>query len=235
VSKVTAATSRPLDVRKLTSHGTIAGDSLRASSRAAVKRLLSGSGPLNTEVGAITARVANGVRELSRRLESLVREQVALELDKFLERLVASVDRARPKFGGVDGDPDVRFALDDLGPQRVEAAKRFLWPCTAAQYVALREFLVDAAAGVDYDVDRAEDAADIGDALLRGLENLHGFLLSKDLVSPSYREAQEEPVLAFLPLTKPKRRPDWPSEPVRVNNRERYFTRDENLHQVRVS
>jgi hypothetical protein len=235
VSNVTGAPSRALDARKLMSQGTIAGGSLRASSRGAVRKLLAGNGPVTSEVGAITARLANGVRELSRRLESLVREQVELELDQFLGRLAASVDQARVRFSTVDDEPDVRFALDDLGPQRVEAAKRFFSPCSAAQYVALREFLTDAAAGVDYDVAQAEDADDVGDALLRGLENLHGFVLSKDLVSPAYRHAQEEPVLAFLPVREPRRRPDWPTAPMRVQSRERRFTRDENLHQVRVA
>jgi hypothetical protein len=213
----------------------IAGDSLRASSRGVVKKLLSGKGPVNTEVGAVAARFANGVRELSRRLESVVREQVEFELDQFLARLEASTERIGSRVGGVDGDPDVRFALDDLGPQRVEAAKRFLSPCTAGQYVALRDFLTDAAAGVDYDVDEAEDPADVGDALLRGLENLHGFLLSKNLVSSPYRNAQEEPVLAFLPVREPRRRQDWPTPPTRAQGCERRFTRDENLHPVRVA
>jgi hypothetical protein len=198
--------------------------------------LLAGNGPINTEVAAITARFASGVRELSRRLEAVLREQVELELDLFLDHLRCSVGRVRSSIAGLDEDPDVRFALDDLGPQRVEAAKRFLAPCTAAQYIALREFLVDATAGVDYDIEQAEDAADVGDALLRGLENFHGFLVSKGLVSSGYREAQEEPVLAFLPVRKAmRRRQEWPAATTRVAHRERQFTRDEDLHRVAVS
>lgn len=236
VSKVTSAPSRVFDAGKLTSRVSVAGHSVRASSRGAVKKLLAGNGPINTEAAAITARIASGVRELSRRLEAVLREQVELEVDLFLDHLRKSAERVRFSIDGLDQDPDVRFALDDLGPQRAEAAKRFLAPCTAAQYIALREFLVDATAGVDYDIDQAEDAADVGDALLRGLENLHGFLVSKGLVSSAYREAQEEPVLAFLPVRKAlRRRPEWPAQTVRAVNRERHFTRDEDLHRVAVS
>jgi hypothetical protein len=223
--------------RNLTSQGTSAGKSLRSSSRAVLKKFLSGNGPINAEAGAIAVRVANGVRELGRRLETVLREQVELELREFLGSFDTAVERARSSFGeAVDEDADVRFALDDLGPQRIEAAVRFLSPCSANDYVSLREFLTDVATGVGYDVDQAEDPADVGDALLRGLENLHGFLLTKNLVKSGYRSAQDEPVLTFRPFIESGRRPDWrPKSPGKAWNRERRFSGDDAKHRVRVS
>lgn len=237
MSKVTGVPSKTFAARNLTPRGTNAGKALKSSSRAAFKKFLSGNGPVTAEAGVLAARVANGVRELGRRIESVLREQVELELRQFLDRLDFAVERARARFdAAVEQDADVRFALDDLGPQRIDAAVRFLAPCSASDYASLRKFLTDVADGVDYDVDQAEDPTDVGDALLRGLENLHGFLLAKNLVKSGYRTAQDEPVLTFRPFAESGRRPDWRPKPVaKAWSRERPFSRDDATHRVRVS
>jgi hypothetical protein len=237
VSKVIGAAPRTLAARNMMSWGKAPGGSRKGSPRDALKRLLLRSGPVNAEASVLAARFANRVREISQRIDSVLKEQVEIELQRFYGRLVSSADRVSLRLDSVDQDPDVRFALEELGPQRIEAAAESLSPCSAQDYVSLRDFLADVADGVDYDVDQADEAADVGDALLRGLDNLNGFLLSQDLVGPSYRRAQDQssPVV-FRSVNVAGRRPNWQPRPSATSHgRVGRFTRDDGKHRVRVS
>lgn len=186
---------------------------------------------------AVAARLANGMREFGQRLNGLLRKRVGIELMRFYSRLESSAETASIRFPGVLEDPDVRFALDELGPSRIEAARVNLSACNERDYVSLIEFLVGAADGVSYDIDHAGDAAEVGDALVRGLDNLHDFLLAHELVEPAYRRAQAGPPLMFRAFRDSGPRPIW--HPRRKTPRQRQaierFSKDDTKHRVAVS
>lgn len=201
-----------------------------------LSRLFLRSGPATVGVNAVAARIAVRVRGFAQRLDGLLKRRAQIELARFHAHLVAQVDSARSTFPEVDADSDVRFALDELGPTRIEAARRCLVVCDDRDYVSLIEFLRGARDGVTYDVARAEDPSDVGDALLRGLDSVHDYLLAHSLVLPSYRGAESSAPLVFRAFPETPRSSDWrPRRSSAPTDSAQRYSRDTSTHTVAVS
>jgi hypothetical protein len=153
-----------------------------------VRRVL--SLPLQALPGSLAASVANRFYDVARLLDARLRDKAIDALDGFRSRLVEETMSATSRFPRLGEHPDVRFALEDIGPSRVEAAKRYLAATDERDYNVLIEFLTGLAEGLRYDIVHAELEEDVGDSLLRSLDGLHDFLLAHRLVGPFYRVSQ---------------------------------------------
>lgn len=100
--------------------------------------------------------------------------------------------RASGRFPTLGAHPEIAFALEELGPRRIDAAQQALEAADERDYNALVGYLDISADGLRYDIDQAEDEAEVADALLRALDSVHDYLLARRLVGVSYRHAQSE-------------------------------------------
>lgn len=218
--------------------------------RSTLKRLL--SRPLRRLPRSAVAAVADGLSDLAERLERQLRARAVESLHVFELALQDAGERAARRFPDLTEDPEVAFALDDLGPRRIGAAQSALRASDEREYVALIGFLDVAIEGLLYDVDNAEDPPDVADALLRALDSLHDYLIAHRLVGLSYRFAQSEEggfvfQVGALPHTRSRAQAllfagsSMPSETWRRHTRRqaqltpRRFTRDEPKQPVKVA
>lgn len=163
--------------------------------RGAARRLL--SLPIRAMPQSALATLADRFAEFAERLESQLRNRAISALESFRMTLSSEAMRASGRFPDLGAHPEVAFALEDLGPSRIAAAQRSLQVSDDRDYDALVGFLDIAAEGLRYDVDQAEDEADVADCLLRALDSVHDYLLARNLVGASYRLAQSESSFVF--------------------------------------
>jgi hypothetical protein len=125
-------------------------------------------------------------------LEGRLRDRALDSLESFRMSLSSETMRASARFPDLGKHPEIQFALEELGPRRIDAAKRALDAADERDYDALGGFLGITIEGLRYDIDHAEDEAEVADALLRALDSAHDYLLARRLVGVSYRYAQSE-------------------------------------------
>jgi hypothetical protein len=115
------------------------------------------------------------------------RDAVKGRLSAFAESLAATARGAQDRFPGLGAEQLVSFALDDLLPNRVNAASVFLTEISERDAEHLALFLDSLQEGVRGRVDAAQNAADVAEAVIQAAEDLHGYLLAHDIVQAPYR------------------------------------------------
>jgi hypothetical protein len=155
-----------------------------------LSNLLLRNGPLAAGANAVAARAADGLRVIASRLENLLHHRADVQLLVYEESLFGAAASARSRFADLDENPDVRFALDELVPHRLASVRAGLRPCDDRDYLNLIRFLRVSAEGASYDVSAAQNPADVGDALVRALDDLNDFLLANGFVDPNYDRDQ---------------------------------------------
>jgi hypothetical protein len=146
--------------------------------------------PFQVLPDSFAAAVASRFYDFAQLLDARLRDRAVDALNSFRGQLASETMAATGRFPRLGEHPDVSFALEEIGPARVEAAKRCLAAEDERDYNALITFLDGLGEGVRYDLTHAEDENDVGDTLLRALDNLHDFLLAHKLVSTAYNAAQ---------------------------------------------
>ncbi len=158
--------------------------------RSAANRLL--SLPMRAMPRTAVAVLADGFADLAQRLESRLRDRAIQALERFRAALDSEAIRASARFPDLGAHPEVAFALNEIGPRRIDAAQRALDATDERDYDSLVGFLEISVEGLRYDIDQAKDEAEVADALLRALDSVHDYLLARQLVGVSYRHAQAE-------------------------------------------
>jgi hypothetical protein len=156
--------------------------------RSTARRLL--SLPIRAIPRTALAALADSFGDIAQILENRLRAQAVDALEGFRMTLSSEAMRVSARFPGLGTHPEVAFALEELGPRRLEAAQRALDAGEERDYDALIGFLDISAEGLRYDIDQAGDEAEVADALLRALDSVHDYLLARRLVDASYRLAQ---------------------------------------------
>jgi hypothetical protein len=197
----------------------------------------------------VAAKAVSAVRDVSERLDQLLRDQAVAAIGSFEEAFKDQAAIAEARFPGLVDDSDFDFALNQLGPCRLLAARSNLRAEDEREYVNLARFLNIAAQGLAYDIGEAEEAEEASDALLRALDGFHDFLQAHSLTGPGYLREQAPPKLIYrtnLAINKPRWRVR--SDGVQVSefaaflarrsgghDAARPFTQNEAKHRVAVS
>jgi hypothetical protein len=146
----------------------------------------------------VSAKITNRVRAVARALDARMRDRALNSLEQFQSLLVRESATAVARFEDAREDADVQLALEEIAPMRLAAAKLNLTATDDLEYAALSDFLEVTGEGLEYDLQNAEDPAEVGDGLLRALDSLHHFLLAHDLVRAGYQTALEDrPIWTF--------------------------------------
>ena len=141
-------------------------------------------------VGRLIVEIGDRARAVSDSFDAYLLQQARTRLDSLGNSLRRAVAARSYHFPRIYSHPDVRFALDDLVPSRIAAAKRYLVITSKDDVLTLLHFLDLARQGGSARVRGATTPEEVADSLLGTLDDLHGYLLSHDLVSRQYRRSQ---------------------------------------------
>ena len=141
-------------------------------------------------LGRLLVEVGDRVQSISDSFDAYLLQEARSRLERLGEGLRSEVEGQRTRYPRIYLDPVVRFALDDLMPTRLQAAKRFLVLTSKDDVLTLLRFLDVVSQDGRAAIGGAATPEEIGDALLGTLDDVHGYLLSHDLVSRQYRRSQ---------------------------------------------
>lgn len=139
------------------------------------------------DTSSSSRRLARIMARLRSRDATDGRAEVRDRLDAFRKHISTIDGEAAKRITELREHDLAHFAVDDLLPSRIMAARKFLAPITAADARHLDQYLDSVESSTRGEVAATDTADDVADAVVRAVEDLHNYLLGHDIVDRRYR------------------------------------------------